>query len=467
MSTKERRRKGVLASASGEKSNSLDWDSPSTKTGTVKRRPNSGDSFSDYETHIVKTNDKKLEDRPKRSRDSSQKWFFSPKKFKNPKPIEEKVFHNYEELDFEAQRKTSHHNYELLRFEKPKFPETSSSKVYHNYEELEFEKSDSPRSKIHSRLKHPRLPKYHNYELLSFERDDGEETSNHNYELLEFEDVDNLNDNDSYLKWTNCNNGTDQIEGDFMEKQKSKRIRPEQFEGAKERESCRSTINWEQSGSLRRSSDDMGQAVKPSGRSNSSRRVRVLSLDASQERIKFIHDFVQSKYVVYKKERSRQDGGSRGEGRKSVPTALEWRSFNFSETASGVGCPPKEEGKYGKPTKCRKRLTLTGDFITGEPEKTQQEWTIKNSQHKNGGSDDGVEDEGRLVLEYVAAKPGRVSDTDSGIASPLSPGSVYGFFGCDKNFLEKRGERERLDKCLCCADLGGVQVSGLISVTYH
>nr|CAH7718261.1 unnamed protein product [Callosobruchus chinensis] len=42
MSTKERRRKGVLASASGEKSNSLDWDSPSTKTGTVKRRPNSG-----------------------------------------------------------------------------------------------------------------------------------------------------------------------------------------------------------------------------------------------------------------------------------------------------------------------------------------------------------------------------------------------------------------------------------------
>ncbi|VEN52748.1 unnamed protein product, partial [Callosobruchus maculatus] len=438
MSSKERRRKGVLASASGEKSNSLDWDSPSTKTGTVKRRPNSGDSFSDYETHIVKTNDKKLEDKPKRSKDTSQKWFFSPKKFKNPKPIEEKVYHNYEQLDFEAQRKASHHNYELLRFEKPKFPESSHPMVYHNYEELEFEKCDIPRSKIPSRVKHPKVPKHHNYELLSFEKDDITETSNHNYELLDFEDVEVLDDNASYLKGTNCNNGIDQTDGNVMEKQKSRRTRPEQIEGGKERASCRSTINWEQPGSFRGSSDDVGQGVKPSGHGNSnSRRVRVLSLDASQERIKFIHDFVQSKYIVYKKERSKQDGGSKGEGRKSVPTALEWRSFNFSETASGVGCPAKEEGRYGKPTKCRKRLTLTGDFTTGASEKDRQEWTIDNPQHRIGGTDNGIEEEGRLVLEYVAAKPGRVSDTDSGIASPLSPGSVYGFFGCDKNFLEK------------------------------
>lgn len=34
------KRKGVFA---GTTSNSLDWDSPSTKTGTVKRRPVSGD----------------------------------------------------------------------------------------------------------------------------------------------------------------------------------------------------------------------------------------------------------------------------------------------------------------------------------------------------------------------------------------------------------------------------------------
>nr|CAI5862209.1 unnamed protein product [Callosobruchus analis] len=356
-----------------------------------------------------------------------------PKKFKNAKPIEEKVFHNYEELDFETQRqKASHHNYELLRFEKLKFPENSNAKLYHNYEELEFEKSDNiPRSKIPSRVKHPRVPKYHNYEVLSFEKDDGEEASNHNYELLDFEDVKILDDNASYLKCANCNDGTEQ-----MEKQK------------------------------RRESDRNNLRESGKGHANSSRRVRVLSLDASQERIKFIHDFVQSKYVVYKKEKSKQDGGNRGEGRKSVPTALEWQSFNSSETASGVSCPPNEEGKYGKPMKCRKRLTLTGDFITGVSTKNHQEWTVDNPQHKKDRTDNGIEEEGRLVLEYVAAKPGRVSDTDSGIASPLSPGSVYGFFGCDKNFLEKRGDRERLDKCLCCVDLGGLQVSGLILVTY-
>ncbi|CAH1979849.1 unnamed protein product [Acanthoscelides obtectus] len=56
MSSKERRKKGVLTFSSGEKSNSLDWDSPSTKTGTVKRRPNSGHKFVKRMTRNWKTN---------------------------------------------------------------------------------------------------------------------------------------------------------------------------------------------------------------------------------------------------------------------------------------------------------------------------------------------------------------------------------------------------------------------------
>ncbi|CAH1979851.1 unnamed protein product [Acanthoscelides obtectus] len=130
--------------------------------------------------------------------------------------------------------------------------------------------------------------------------------------------------------------------------------------------------------------------------------------------------------------------------------------------------PSKDEGKCGKPSKCRKRLTLTGDFMTSVPGNKHQGWTLNSSPQRNVGAGNGVEEERRLVLEYVAAKPGRVSDTDSGIASPLSPGSVYGIFGCDKNFQEKKDRGERVvDKCLCCADVvvGGVQVSGLILVT--
>lgn len=43
-SNRLRRRKGVVSSGVvNSTSNSLDWDSPSTKTGTVKRRPISGD----------------------------------------------------------------------------------------------------------------------------------------------------------------------------------------------------------------------------------------------------------------------------------------------------------------------------------------------------------------------------------------------------------------------------------------
>lgn len=47
MSSKRRMRKRAPSQAEPAKSasNSLDWDSPSTKTGTVKRRPASGDSF--------------------------------------------------------------------------------------------------------------------------------------------------------------------------------------------------------------------------------------------------------------------------------------------------------------------------------------------------------------------------------------------------------------------------------------
>lgn len=40
--TKPHKKKGKVSSNSGSEksaSNSLDWDSPSTKTGTVKRRP--------------------------------------------------------------------------------------------------------------------------------------------------------------------------------------------------------------------------------------------------------------------------------------------------------------------------------------------------------------------------------------------------------------------------------------------
>lgn len=47
------RRRGVVSVATGKTSatNSLDWDSPSTKTGTVKRRPPSGecDEFADMD----------------------------------------------------------------------------------------------------------------------------------------------------------------------------------------------------------------------------------------------------------------------------------------------------------------------------------------------------------------------------------------------------------------------------------
>lgn len=47
MSSKRRMRKRAPSQVEVAKSasNSLDWDSPSTKTGTVKRRPASGDSF--------------------------------------------------------------------------------------------------------------------------------------------------------------------------------------------------------------------------------------------------------------------------------------------------------------------------------------------------------------------------------------------------------------------------------------
>lgn len=42
MSVDVKRRKGVVSDrAEKSSSNSLDWDSPSTKTGTVKKRPHS------------------------------------------------------------------------------------------------------------------------------------------------------------------------------------------------------------------------------------------------------------------------------------------------------------------------------------------------------------------------------------------------------------------------------------------
>lgn len=50
-------------------------------------------------------------------------------------------------------------------------------------------------------------------------------------------------------------------------------------------------------------------------------------------------------------------------------------------------------------------------------------------------------------------KAGKVSDTDSGIASPLSPGSVYGFVGySDRDKVRYPSEKAtKRDEC-CCAE---------------
>lgn len=51
MTSKHHRRKGIVSSIDPQvSSNSLDWDSPSTITGTVKRRPSSGVFPSDEDT---------------------------------------------------------------------------------------------------------------------------------------------------------------------------------------------------------------------------------------------------------------------------------------------------------------------------------------------------------------------------------------------------------------------------------
>lgn len=73
--------------------------------------------------------------------------------------------------------------------------------------------------------------------------------------------------------------------------------------------------------------------------------------------------------------------------------------------------------------------------------------------------------------DYNAFKAGKVSDADSGIASPLSPGSVYGFLGYTdkeyngcwkKNSLEIDFKHRALPATECCCADERSQVSGYL-----
>jgi hypothetical protein len=84
------------------------------------------------------------------------------------------------------------------------------------------------------------------------------------------------------------------------------------------------------------------------------------------------------------------------------------------------------------------------------PRKTQDQQGYRPMEVSEGGSSSETPDQHAYLAEY--GKAGKLSDTDSGIASPLSPSSLYGFLGyVDKN---KEGcsqiisQEERL-KLLC------------------
>ncbi|CAH1161372.1 unnamed protein product [Phyllotreta striolata] len=114
----------------------------------------------------------------------------------------------------------------------------------------------------------------------------------------------------------------------------------------------------------------------------------------------------------------------------------------------------------GKCEKYRKKPTLNGDFA-GE-----KEFLIETNGLRTGESvasfklpSNSKDSDATSLDQGSAFKTGKVSDTDSGIASPLSPGSVYGFLGhLDKvnGFPRKHpigpaGREEAFQKNCCCS----------------
>ncbi|KAG5886683.1 hypothetical protein JTB14_007085 [Gonioctena quinquepunctata] len=425
MSNKQQRRKAVVSSyveAPKSASNSLDWDSPSTKTGTVKRRPNSSDSYAEFEIHEYQQNEK---------------------------------------TNTHHQTKDEHFPRGKLFREKTECPENAFRENYLG----DFVFSGMPRKSGSPKKADRSVSVYEPPPLIKgFNGDRGR--------------MDGVDSGSS-------------LSANFMNSINHLAI-PD---------------NWE----------------------STARRIKVLSLDASQERIRSIHNFVQNKYVIYKKDRTEAarrsipvyrpgKGALWWESKEShtssptIPTQIrkEYHAAKESSHSSKLNChlsypcdvlsdsmplrDGRKCGKYGK------RLTINEDLArekeysietNGPPSRRTQGSFEVGGNVRNVDSDRGVgrRDSSNFqqatlestftseyhtsdnptsdAAEHNSTKTGKVSDTDSGIASPLSPGSVYGFLGyTDKdNGKSKNRSLEKYDKVGrsrqdCCCEEERLQVSG-------
>ncbi|CAG9835512.1 unnamed protein product [Diabrotica balteata] len=191
------------------------------------------------------------------------------------------------------------------------------------------------------------------------------------------------------------------------------------------------------------------------------RRIKVLSLDVPNSQIRYSPESALDKYELYPESR-RSIGTS---ARNSIPQCVSSKiPLNKKFTDFNIGRPsdfssPRRENQNqttgqeqqencrlrnltklnypfhpsggalplenrGKCEKYKKILTLNGDF------RREKEILIEtNGLRKRETSGSFREGVGSMP-DQNAAQTGKVSsDTDSGIASPLSPGSVYGFLG--------------------------------------
>uniref|UniRef100_A0A6P7G419 Uncharacterized protein LOC114333954 n=1 Tax=Diabrotica virgifera virgifera TaxID=50390 RepID=A0A6P7G419_DIAVI len=191
------------------------------------------------------------------------------------------------------------------------------------------------------------------------------------------------------------------------------------------------------------------------------RRIKVLSLDVPNSQIRYSPESARDKYELYQ-ESGRSIGTS---ARNSIPQCVSSKiPLNKKFTEFNIGRPsdfssPRRENQNqttgqeqqencrlrnltklnypfhpsggavpleyrGKCEKYKKIPTLNGDF------RREKEILIEtNGLRKRETSGSFREGVGCLADQNTAQTGKVASDTDSGIASPLSPGSVYGFLG--------------------------------------